>query len=282
MRHAGVTPTSSSSSPALPLWLTAKGQSAARRPWPRRRGAPLDSPRIPAVHVPLAVPPYLKPPPSPRRAPNPSRPRGNSPDQPRRAAGGEGRGGKEEERSRPRESRPPRRPEPPEGGAGPARNDYIPYFLFFPDDAPPPVSSSSSPASRTATLHRRATLQPGAKEVRTIAASLLWTPRPSSRSERTAPPLVMPAIEPGRDELSCRCRCLHQRAHADSLAWLSSVVVSAVRCLSSSPRRRAEPDAFAFVLELARRQSNARIAAHPSARVSIPGRPGRALTLPLA
>jgi hypothetical protein len=42
--------------------------------------------------------------------------------------------------------------------------------------------------------------------------------------------------------------------------------VSAVRCLSSSPRRRAEPDAFAFVLELARRQSNARIAAHPSVR----------------
>jgi hypothetical protein len=115
-----------------------------------------------------------------------------------------------------------------------------------------------------------------------MATSLLWTPRPSSRSERTALLLVMPAIEPGWDELSCRCRRLHQRAHADSLALLSCVVVSAVRCLSSSPRRRAELDAFAFVLELARRQPNARVAAHPSARVSISGHPGRALALPLA
>jgi hypothetical protein len=41
------------------------------------------------------------------------------------------------------------------GGAGPAGNNYFPYFLYFPDDAPPPSSSSSSPASRTATLHRR-------------------------------------------------------------------------------------------------------------------------------
>jgi hypothetical protein len=50
----------------------------------------------------------FKPPPSPSGAPNPSRPKGNSPDQPRHAAGGEGReGGKEEERSRPRGSRPP-------------------------------------------------------------------------------------------------------------------------------------------------------------------------------
>jgi hypothetical protein len=49
----------------------------------------------------------------------------------------------------------------------------------------------------------------------------LWTPRPSSRSgthRAAALPLVMPAIEPGWDELSCRCRHLHQCAHADSLA----------------------------------------------------------------
>jgi hypothetical protein len=103
------------------------------------------------------------------------------------------------------------------GGAGPAGNDYFPYFLFFPDDAPPPASSSSSPVSRTATLHRRASLRPVATEVRTPASPLLWTPWPSSRSERTAPPLVMSAIEPGW-ELSCRCRRLHQRAHADYLA----------------------------------------------------------------
>jgi hypothetical protein len=108
------------------------------------------------------------------------------------------------------------------GGAGPAGNDYItyfPYFLFFPDDVPPPASSSSSPASRTATLHRRTTFQPGATEVRMTAASLLWMPRPSSRSgtrRAAALPLVMLAIEPGWDELSCRCRRLQQRARAAS------------------------------------------------------------------
>jgi hypothetical protein len=30
-----------------------------------------------------------------------------------------------------------------------------------------------------------------------------------NRVARTAPPLVIPAIEPGWDELSCRCRHLH-------------------------------------------------------------------------
>jgi hypothetical protein len=47
----------------------------------------------------------------------------------------------------------------------------------------------------------------------------LWMPRPSSRSgtrRATTLPLVMPAIEPGWDELSCRCRRLHQRARAAS------------------------------------------------------------------
>jgi hypothetical protein len=65
LRHAGVTPMSSLSSPALPVWRTAKGQSAARRPWPCRRGTPRDSLRILAIHVPRAAPPNL----SRRRAP---------------------------------------------------------------------------------------------------------------------------------------------------------------------------------------------------------------------
>jgi hypothetical protein len=67
------------------------------------------------------------------------------------------------------------------GGAGAAGNDYIPYFLYFPDDASPPSSSSSSPASRTTTLPRRTALRPVATEVRTTAAPLLWLPRSSSR-----------------------------------------------------------------------------------------------------
>jgi hypothetical protein len=49
----------------------------------------------------------------------------------------------------------------------------------------------------------------------------LWMPRPSSRSgtrRAAASSLVMPTIEPGWDELSCRCRCLHQRARAASLS----------------------------------------------------------------
>jgi hypothetical protein len=175
-------------------------------------------PRAPAHPSRLRVPhraALLKPPPSPRRAPNPSRPRGVAPDHPHRSAGGEGsEGRKEEERSRPWESHSPRRPKPPVGGAGPAGNDYIPYFLYFPDDAMP-SSSSPSPASRTASLHRRTALRPGATEVRTTAASLLWIPRPSSRSgthRAAAPPLVMPAFVPGCDAASCRCRCLRQRA----------------------------------------------------------------------
>jgi hypothetical protein len=47
------------------------------------------------------------------------------------------------------------KPEPPEGGAGPAGNVCFHYFPFLLDVAPPPSSSSSSPASRTTTLHRR-------------------------------------------------------------------------------------------------------------------------------
>jgi hypothetical protein len=120
LRHAGVTPMSSSSSPALPLLLTAKGQSAARQPWPRRRRAPYDSPRILAIHVPRAVSPYLKPPPSPRGAPNPSRPRGNSPtnhavppeekgekEGRRRKGAARGRAVRHEDRSRQREETDP-------------------------------------------------------------------------------------------------------------------------------------------------------------------------------
>jgi hypothetical protein len=91
------------------------------------------------------------------------------------------------ERSRPRESRTPRRPEPPVGGAGPAVNAYFHYFLFLLDVALPP-SSSSSPASRTASLHRRAQLRPVATEVRIPVSPYLWTPRPSSRGGTPAAP----------------------------------------------------------------------------------------------
>jgi hypothetical protein len=62
------------------------------------------------------------------------------------------------------------------------------YFPFHPDDAPSPTSSSSSPASHTASLHRRAPLRPVATEVRTPTSSLLWTPQPSSRGGTPAAP----------------------------------------------------------------------------------------------
>jgi hypothetical protein len=66
-------------------------------------------------------------------------------------------------------SRPPRRPEPPVGGAGPAvdENAYFPYFLFSLDVAPPP-SSSSSPASRATSLHHRAPLRPSPMRARRL------------------------------------------------------------------------------------------------------------------
>jgi hypothetical protein len=102
-------------------------------------------------------------------------------------------------------------------------NAYFPYFLFFPDDAPPPASSSSSSASRTDSLHRRASLRPVVTEVRTPVFAFLWTPWPSSRGRMpllraAALPLVMPAIEPGWDSFSCRCSRLHQRTRAVCLA----------------------------------------------------------------
>jgi hypothetical protein len=154
--------------------------------WPSRR-----APRLP-VHPGHPRTPHraalFKPPPSPSGAPNPSRPRGNSPDQPRRAAGGEGReGGKEEERSRPRGSRPSRRPKPPEVGAGPAGNDYIPCFLFFPA-APPPASSSSSPASRTTSPAPTPALRPVAAEVRTPHLPSCGRRGHRAEAERSAPP----------------------------------------------------------------------------------------------
>jgi hypothetical protein len=92
-------PTSSSSSSSIfsPL-ADGQSQSAVRRPWPRRRGAPRGSPRILAIHVPRVAPPYLKPPPSPRGAPNPSHPRGNSPTN--HAVPSEEKGGKEGRRRR--------------------------------------------------------------------------------------------------------------------------------------------------------------------------------------
>jgi hypothetical protein len=74
---------------------------------------------------------------------------------------------KEGEEKPPRGSRSPRRPEPPEGGAGPAVIVCYRYFLCLPDDAPLPTPSSSSPASRPAALHRRVPLRPVATEVRT-------------------------------------------------------------------------------------------------------------------
>jgi hypothetical protein len=73
------------------------------------------------------------------------------------------------------------------GGAGPAVNAYFLYFPFLLDVAPPP-SSSSSPASRAASLHRRAPLRPVATEVRTPVSPHLWTPRPSSRGRTPIAP----------------------------------------------------------------------------------------------
>jgi hypothetical protein len=40
---------------------------------------------------------------------------------------------------------------------------------------------------------------------------------PRRNARRSAPPLVMPAIEPGWDAISCRCRRLHQQARAARL-----------------------------------------------------------------
>jgi hypothetical protein len=92
----------------------------------------------------------------------------------------------------------------------------FPYFLCLPDDALPPTSSSSSPASRStsASGHRGedALLPSCGRHGHRAEAE-----RPALRA--AAPPLVMSAIEPGWDAISCRCRRIQQHARAARLAY---------------------------------------------------------------
>jgi hypothetical protein len=158
-RHAGVAMTSPSSSPTFATLADGQSESGARRSWPRRRGAPRVPRRIPTVHVPRAATAIRAAAETPRGSPNPSRLWGNhSPVRPptrRRRRRSEG--GRRRDWSRPWERRPPRRPEPPVGGAGPAvaTRTCLPCFLYFHDVTPPPPSSSSPPTSRATALHQR-------------------------------------------------------------------------------------------------------------------------------
>jgi hypothetical protein len=111
------------------------------------------------------------------------------------------------------------------GGAGPAvaENDYFPCFLYFPNAAPPPSSSSSSPASRTPLYTDACTSARGHRGEDNCFSPLVVAPAIEPRwnapmLRAAAPPLVMPAFVPGWDEISCRCRRLHQRTCAVCLA----------------------------------------------------------------
>jgi hypothetical protein len=164
--------------------------------------------------------PLLKPPPSPREDPNPSRLGELLPCHARRPAEGEGE--EKDKRGRLWE-------EPSAAKTGAARgrsrtlrrrgrlHPLLPLLprrraaalVFFPAGEPH-HHSTPMPA-----------LRPVATEVRTTASLLLWVPQPSSRGRThrcSTPPLVMPAFVPGWDDVSCRCRYLHQRARAACLA----------------------------------------------------------------
>jgi hypothetical protein len=112
LRHDGVAPTSPSSSPSLPLWLTAKakarragrGLAVAARPASPSTSWPSTGPRAARCYKSRRR--------DPRGSPNPSRLRGvHSPVRPpTRQRRRRSEGGRRRDWSRPWERRPPRRP----------------------------------------------------------------------------------------------------------------------------------------------------------------------------
>jgi hypothetical protein len=156
----------------------------------------------------------------------------------------------------------------------------FPYFLCLPDA---PTSSSSSPASRSAALHRRAPLRPVATEVRTPLLPSCGCHGHRAEAERlplraATPPLVMPAIEPGWDTISCRCRRLHQHARVARLAYPPLAVGRRPVSVATAPCRRAR---VAFTTRESSRARpceprRPRPGVHPSTRAPQPWRQGRA------
>jgi hypothetical protein len=156
-RHDGVALTSPSSSLSLPLWLTAKakarragrGLAVAARPASPSASQPSTCPRAARC--------YKSRHRDPRGSPNPSRLGGvHSPVRPpTRWRRRRSEGGRRRDWRRPWERRPPRRPEPPVRGAGPAvvKRTCLHCFHYFHSVAPPSSSSSSPPTSRATSLH---------------------------------------------------------------------------------------------------------------------------------
>jgi hypothetical protein len=143
----------------LPLlhWLTTKAKGGRAGRGPRCRGVPRTPPAHPSHPCVPRRAPLFKPPPRPRRAPNPSCLGELLPCPHTDPAGRKGeQGGRRMRGAVHGRSRLPRRPKPPVVGAGPAvaENAYFLCFPYFLDVALPP-SSSSLPMSRTTTLHRR-------------------------------------------------------------------------------------------------------------------------------
>jgi hypothetical protein len=156
LRHDGVALTSPSSSLSLPLWLTAKakarragrGLAVAARPASPSASQPSTCPRAARC--------YKSRHRDPRGSPNPSRLGGvHSPVRPPTRWRRRSEGGRRRDWRRPWERRPPRRPEPPVGGAGPAvvKRTCLHCFHYFHSVAPPSSSSSSPPMSRATSLH---------------------------------------------------------------------------------------------------------------------------------
>jgi hypothetical protein len=144
-------------------------------------------------------------------------------------AGGEGEGGEEEENGGARSSTTRRE-------AGAAREEdpdprepstpATPCFLGFPFTASSicfPYQRRLLPRHRAAHLFTDACASASGHPGEDAVSSPLWTPRPSSRGGTpAAPPLVMPAIEPGWVAIFCRCRRLRRRArHPPSLSPLA-------------------------------------------------------------
>jgi hypothetical protein len=167
-------------------------------------------------------------------------------------AGGEGEGGEEEENGGARSSTTRRE-------AGAAREEdpdprepstpATPCFLGFPFTASSicfPYQRRLLPRHRAAHPFTDACASASGHPGEDAVSSPLWTPQPSSRGRtpaaprrRTAaPPLVMPAIEPGWVAIFCRCRRLRRCAcHPPSLSPLAV----GRRPVWSPPHRSARP-----------------------------------------
>jgi hypothetical protein len=191
----------------------------------RRRDAPRDHPAHPCrPRTPRATAAIRSRRRDPHGSPNPSRLGGSNllPTYPQ--AGGEGEGEEKEEDGGTRSSTTRRQ-------AGAAREEpdprepstpATPCFLGFPFTASSicfHYQRRLLPRHRAAhpftDAYASASGHPGEDAV----SSPLWTPWPSSRGRTpAAPPLVMPAIEPGWDAIFCRRRRLRRRArHSPSL-----------------------------------------------------------------